>query len=133
MKDLTSGNFTLFSNTGNPDNDGNFDLTWIASSGANNYSVYRHFGYISEINGSLNLLAGEIIDLTLGLEHYPSGTYYFIVVAHNNYGDTLSNCISITVLKDRVLPGIPGYDLVLVVAALSVTLIFLIKRVGQKA
>ena len=27
----------------------------------------------------------------------PSGFYYFIIVAHNNFGDTLSNCIVIHV------------------------------------
>jgi len=55
-------------------------------------------------------LANEITDLNHALSGYEDGTYYFIVVAHNNYGDTLSNCIEITVEKTIVL----GYDLALI-------------------
>ena len=134
--DLTPGDLTSSSNAGNPDNDGTFDLTWTASSRANNYSIYRHSSYITDINGSLTLLAGEITDLSLELSGYTNGTYYFIVVAHNDYGDTLSNCISVTVLKEGILPKIPdnippkipGYDLALVIAVLGVTITFLIKK-----
>ena len=130
--DLTSGDFILSSNAGNPDNDGNFDLTWTASPRAKNYSVYRHSAYITEINGSLKILTGEISDLFRRFRDHPNGTYYFIVVAHNEYGDTLSNCISIIVLKDRFPSGIPSYDLVLVIATLGITLIFLIKKIKSE-
>ncbi|MHA1443102.1 MAG: hypothetical protein ACTSPK_14765, partial [Candidatus Heimdallarchaeota archaeon] len=71
---------------------------------ANNYSVYRSSSFITEIDGSLTLLADEITDLTLALTGYEDGTYYFIVVAHNNHGDTLSNCIEVNV----ELPAPPG-------------------------
>ena len=125
---LTTGGLALSSNAETPDNDGTFDLNWTASSGANNYSVYRHSSYITEINGSLTLLADEIIDLTLGLSGYTDGRYYFIVVARNNYGDTFSNCISVTVLKEGFPIGIPSYNLVLVIAVLGVTTTFLIKK-----
>ncbi|MHA1981428.1 MAG: CARDB domain-containing protein [Promethearchaeota archaeon] len=104
------GDFTLSSNAGEPDTDGIFDLSWTAASLANNYSVYRSSSFITEIDGSLTLLANEITDLNHALSGYEDGTYYFIVVAHNNYGDTLSNCIEITVEKTIVL----GYDLALI-------------------
>jgi len=120
--------FALSSNMENIDEDGTFDLTWTASSGANNYSVYRHLSYISEINESLTILASEITNLSLGLSGYTDGIYYFIVVAHNNNGDTLSNCISVVVLKDEIPPGIPGYDLALVIAVLGVSITFWIKK-----
>ena len=133
---LTPGVFTLLSNAENPDNDGTFDLTWTASSGANNYSVYRHSSVITEINGSVTLLVDEITDTSLGLSEYANGTYYFIVVTHNDYGDTLSNCILVTVLREgdppedpvETPPGIPGYNLPLIIALLGVTITFLIRR-----
>ena len=133
---LTPGNFTLSSNAENPDNDGTFDLTWTASSGASNYSVYHHSSYIININESLTLLANETTDLTLGLSEYANGTYYFIVVAHNNNGDTPSNCISVTMLREgdppeipgEIPPGIPGYNLPLIIALLGVIITFLIRR-----
>jgi hypothetical protein len=98
-------NFTLFSNVETPDNDGNFDLNWTASDGAMNYSVYQYSSYITEINGSLTLLIAETTDLTLPLNSYSNGTYYFIAVAHNINGDTLSNCIEVVV---QILPDITG-------------------------
>ena len=45
----------------------------------------------------MTLLASEITELGLALSSYSDGTYYFIVVAHNDYGSTLSNCIGITI------------------------------------
>ncbi|GAH42123.1 unnamed protein product, partial [marine sediment metagenome] len=51
----------------------------------------------TEINGSLTLLGDELTDLSLALSGYTDGTYYFIAVAHNAYGDTLSNCIEVVV------------------------------------
>ncbi|GAH32973.1 unnamed protein product, partial [marine sediment metagenome] len=91
------GNFVLTSNAGTPDENGNFDLSWTASDGALTYSVYRYSSYITEINGSLTLLGDGITDLSLALSGYTDGTYYFIAVAHNAYGDTLSNCIEVVV------------------------------------
>ena len=98
------GPFTLSSNAGTPDTDGTFILTWTSSARANNYSVYRHSSYITEINGSVTLLEDEITELSLMLSSYSDGNYYFIVVAHNDNGDTLSNCIKITVLREEALP-----------------------------
>lgn len=91
------GPFTLSSTAGSPDNDGIFDLTWTSSSNADNYTVYEYNHYITEINGSLTTLSTEIGGLSLPLSGYSSGTYYFIVVAHNENGDRLSNCIEIEV------------------------------------
>ena len=104
------GDFTLSSNAGDPDDNGDFDLSWTTATWANNYSVYRSSSFITEIDGSLTLLGNEITDLTLALSGYEDGTYYFIVVAHNDNGDTLSNCVEITV----DFPIVPGYDIALV-------------------
>ena len=85
------GLFTLSSNAGTPDTDGSFTLTWTSSYGANIYSVYSYFDYI------YTPLAEEITDLSLPLGGYLDGTYYFIVVAYNAYGETLSNYLKIDV------------------------------------
>ena len=128
------GTFTLSSTADNPDTDGNFDLTWTPSSGANDYSVYRSSGFITEINGSLTILADNVIVLSMALNNYPDGTYYFIIVAHNVFGDTLSNCISVTISipEGPPAPGIRGYDSLVLLAALGVTIAIVIKKKYQK-
>ncbi|MFX1535755.1 MAG: Ser-Thr-rich GPI-anchored membrane family protein, partial [Promethearchaeota archaeon] len=98
------GTFALSSpDAGTPDDDGNFNLAWAASVEAINYTVYRHSSYITVINENLTLLADGITDLNLPLSGYSDGTYYFIVVAHNQYGDTLSNCLQVDVLISNSL------------------------------
>jgi C1A family cysteine protease len=104
------GSFTLSSDSDSPDDDGIFSLTWGASTEATNYSVYMHLDFITEINGSVTQLAGDITDLYLSLDGYESGDYYFIVVAHNDNGETLSNCIHISVELSR---RIPGYNMII--------------------
>jgi len=95
--ELIPGSFTLSSNAGNPNYDGVYTLSWTTSSSASNYSVYKYSSFITEINGSLTLLEDEITDLNSGLSGYSNGTYYYIVVAHNQFGNTSSNCISVFV------------------------------------
>jgi branched-chain amino acid transport system substrate-binding protein len=118
------GNFTLSSNAGNPDDNGNFDLTWTASSDADNYSVYRGSSFITEINGNLTILTDEITDLELALSDYGNGVYYFISVAHNYYGDTLSNCIKVMIQKLIV----PGYDPLCIIAILGIVILLIKKK-----
>jgi len=99
--------FTLSSTASEPDDDdGAFDLNWESADGALTYSVYEYSSFINQINGSLTLLASDITDLTLPLSGYSDGTYYFIVVAQNDYGDTLSNCIKVDVQIPVVIDGI---------------------------
>ncbi|MFX1288709.1 MAG: hypothetical protein ACFFFY_09160, partial [Promethearchaeota archaeon] len=126
------GAFTLSSNAGNPDTDGNFDLMWTTSSGADDYTVYRSSSFITTITGSLTLLADDLSALSMALSGYEDGTYYFIIVAHNSAGDTLSNCISVTVAKEGGLSGIPGYDVMLIGAVLGIAIAFIIKQKHRK-
>ncbi|MFX1479426.1 MAG: Ser-Thr-rich GPI-anchored membrane family protein [Promethearchaeota archaeon] len=91
------GPFTLSSNAGAPDKDGNFDLSWTTSFKADEYSIYNYTSYITKINGSVTLLADEITNFNFGVSGLLDGTYYYITVAHNQYGDTLSNCIKVDV------------------------------------
>ena len=89
--------FTLSSDAGSPDTDGNFDLTWTSSNKADNYSLYVYSSLITEINGSLTLLLAEVTDLSYDVSGYLDGTYFFVVVANNTLGTTLSNNIEVVV------------------------------------
>jgi len=105
-------NFILTSNAGSPDDDGTFNLYWTESIGAKNYSLYQYSYYITSLNETLTLLAEGLTNLSYSINHYDIGTYYFIAVAHNNSGDTLSNCISVTIgtpsqSNDKIIPGYP--------------------------
>ncbi|MFW9971893.1 MAG: extracellular solute-binding protein [Candidatus Odinarchaeota archaeon] len=123
---LPPGSFLVTSTADDPDPDGIFNLTWAISNEARNYSVYEYDKFIDEINGSLISLINETTDLTLPLSGYPDGTYYFIVVAHNEYGDTLSNCIDVAIQIEQ--RNIPGYDIMLLIFAFSLVLIVLVKK-----
>ncbi len=127
------GSFVLSSNAGNPDDNGAFDLTWTSADRALTYSVYESSSYITEINGGLSLLGDGITDLSLVLSGYTDGTYYFIVVAHNAYGDMLSNCIEVIVQipspePEPTPPFIPGYDLYVVISMICLVSIILFKK-----
>jgi len=132
--DIPPGFFTLNTNASNPsDDDGMFNLVWTESRGVINYSVYQHSSYITVINESLTTLAEEITEQELPLSGYPSGRYYFIIVAHNRIGETLSNCISVVVYyEEGGIPGIPGYELLFIIGTLGIALILSKKRISKK-
>jgi len=119
--------FLLSSNAGNPDIDGNFTLNWTIADRASNYSVYQHSGIITEINGSLTLLLNETIDLSLALMDYPIGTYYFIVVARNNYGHSISNCVKI----DIESPTVFGYNLFILISIICLISMILTRKLKK--
>lgn len=120
------GTFTLSSNAGTPDPDGNFTLSWTSSVRASNYSIYRYSGLITEVNESLALLEEETEALSLPLTGYSNGTYYFIAVAFNNFGNTTSNYININVEISPEEPDdggngpyIPGYNLMILIVIIG--------------
>jgi len=94
------GNFYLNSDADTPDLDGNFNLTWTISQGADNYSVFTSNSYITDIDGSLTLLAFQNATSPYSIIGLSNGTYYYIVAAYNEYGYTLSNCINVTIKKE---------------------------------
>ena len=123
------GDFTLTSDAGNPDEDGNFVLSWTESAGAESYSVYVSPTYISGESQLLVPLVSNITGLTYPITGLPNGTYYFVVVAHNSAGNTLSNNLEVIVGTGE---EIPGYNLLLVVVAfVSVSAIIIKKRRKQ--
>ena len=123
--------FTLYSDAGSPDDDGNFTLTWTSSSGANNYSVYQSSSYIYSINGSLTQLVNEINILTHSLSGFSDGTYFFVVVAFNDSGNKTSNVLIIIVeltVDTSTTPGIPGFNLLIVGLVIGIISVILIKK-----
>lgn len=96
---LAPGAFTLNSTPDIPDSDGVFDLTWTVSLRADNYSVYMYNHYISEINSSLTILAKEVLQYDYHISDLSNNRYYFIIVAHNTYANTTSNCITVIIGK----------------------------------
>jgi len=93
----------LASNGDIPDGDGNFDLTWDLSFGADNYTVFRHTSFITEINGTITEI-DTTTNLYWNITSYLTGTYYFIIRANNEAGNTTSNCIFQEVLIN-IFPG----------------------------
>jgi parallel beta-helix repeat protein len=89
--------FILFTNANEPDIDGGFNLTWTESLFSNNYTVYQYHKNITEINGSLIILSNEITELYFELLDVDNGTYFFIVVAFNNFANISSNCIVVNI------------------------------------
>ncbi|MFX1280411.1 MAG: ABC transporter substrate-binding protein [Promethearchaeota archaeon] len=91
-------NFFLDSDAASPERYGNFNLTWSDSQRADNYSILTYHRYITEINSSLTQLAFQDASSPYPITGFPEGDHYFIVVAYNDKGYTLSNCINVTVL-----------------------------------
>ncbi len=132
------GNFILTSDAEIPDQDGQFNLTWAESEGANNYSVYGNYGYITEINSSLILMADQTGVSPYNISGLMEGHYYFAVEAHNKTGKTLSNCVEVVVQfppepepepePEPTPPFIPGYNLYVVISMICIVSIILFKK-----
>ena len=129
------GPFDLSSDADTPDIDGDFNLIWTTSEGADNYSVYVYESYITRINDSLTLLEYQTAVSPHSITGLPDGVYYYIVVAYNANGYTQSNCIAITVEippeePTTPPPSIPGYDTFLIIAIVGICsiLVYYCKR-----
>ena len=96
-KQMVKKAFTLTSDADNPDTDGSFNMNWDASIGAENYSIYVHNSYITDINGRISLIASGITGLTHPISGLGNGTYYYVVIAYNHFGQKFSNCIEVNV------------------------------------
>lgn len=133
-EDEPPGSFTLSSNAGTPDDDGSFTLSWTAADGATSYTVYEYSSPITEINGSLTILAEDVTSRTLALSEYSDGTYYFIVVASNNIGDTLSNGheVVVEISGGDGGPTIPGYNIYFILLLSFAATVIIIRKKRQK-
>jgi len=128
------GDIALSSDAGTPDINGNFNLIWNVSIGADNYSIYRYNDPITQINGSLVLIADQVATSPFPISGLIDGEYYFVVVAHNQSGDTISNNVHVTVSKPvgPTTPGISGYNTFVILGIIIFTAVILCKRKKRK-
>ncbi|UCC19818.1 MAG: hypothetical protein JSV62_00640, partial [Promethearchaeota archaeon] len=124
------GVFALSSNAEDPDTDGVFNLTWSDSYAAENYSIYESDSYITDINGNLNEIAHQNATSPFEITKSSNGQYYYVAVAYNENGYTISN--NLLILIQIPVQPIPSYDLLIVLGTLSVVIIFIIKRLKFK-
>ena len=91
------GRILLIHNTTSPDIDGTYALSWSESLDAKNYTLYQSNSAISKVNSSVNKIVEGNTNRTITFSNLAEGIYYYIVIAHNHYGNTTSNLINITV------------------------------------
>jgi len=96
--DRRPGNFTLFSDADFPiDTDGTFNLTWSVSEGADNYSIYMHDSFITEINSNITLIENQTAISPFLMSKLKTGEYFFVIQALNAHGERLSNNVYVDV------------------------------------
>ncbi|MHA1436361.1 MAG: SBBP repeat-containing protein [Promethearchaeota archaeon] len=93
------GGFMLSHNADIPDGDGNFSLNWSVSARADNYSLYRHSSFIKDIDNNGTLIASGLINRSFNFFNLNNSNYYYIIVAYNEAGKNLSNCIDIIIRR----------------------------------
>jgi len=94
------GSFELFKIIPEINTDGRINLSWSESLGAESYSIYFNENYIDNINSKGDLVVDDIFDRSYLLpEVLSDGTYYFVIVAMNDAGLEMSNCINVTINK----------------------------------
>ncbi|MFX1489513.1 MAG: UPF0182 family protein, partial [Promethearchaeota archaeon] len=89
LENFEPGPFTLSSDAGYPDIDGSFTLNWTISQFAQSYSIYRNDSLIAS-----NLPSSQ---RTYSINGLDSGTYEFYVKALNEFGNSTSNTVTVTV------------------------------------
>jgi len=95
--------FSLSTNAGNPDADGRFELIWAKSSFTSYYIIYNSSIFISEVNSTVSILYNHTPSLDLPTYRYnlsglTNGTYYYKIIAFNQYGNYSTECVQIRVV-----------------------------------
>ena len=127
---IPPGSFVLNSNADFPDDDGIFNLFWTTSEWADNYSIYMYNTPITVINNSLTLLLDQIATSAFTVSGLPTGEYYFVIVAYNQYGDIMSNNLYVVVIipGGPTPPGISGYNTLVILGIVIFIAVILFKR-----
>ncbi|MHA1791934.1 MAG: hypothetical protein ACTSVI_04765, partial [Promethearchaeota archaeon] len=89
-------NVIITTNATNPDINGIYSLNWSAE-GAINYTLYHYPFPITTINGSVTILAANLVNTSYIVYNSVNSTWWYAVVAENANGTTLSNTINVTV------------------------------------
>ncbi len=83
----------------NPDIDGNITIDWNDDAGVMNWTLYRHFSEITELNvESATAIASGLTESQFNDTGLSDGTYWYAVAAIDSFGYShLSNSMSVTV------------------------------------
>ncbi|MBD3194150.1 MAG: hypothetical protein GF317_03785 [Candidatus Lokiarchaeota archaeon] len=106
------------------------NLTWTESNFANNYSIYFATNYMLDFTQGTNIVF-QIDSLNYIYNVSADGTYYFIIVAHNNFANTTSNSIEIQIDTPgggEPSPEIPGFDIIILLSISAIATGFIIKK-----
>ncbi len=93
------GNFTLTSQADDPDKDGSFDLSWTDSVKADRYSIYYSGIPITYISKRYTTRIDNNAISPYSISGLKTGEYYFVVVAYNDIGFTISNNVKINIVS----------------------------------
>ncbi|MHA2101699.1 MAG: glycosyl hydrolase family 18 protein, partial [Candidatus Kariarchaeaceae archaeon] len=89
---------------GNPDRDGEFQLSWEVNLGYDNYSLYSYDSPITEINDSIDLIREGLTNSSYHISGITNDTIiYYIIVGFTTTGNMSSNYVDV-----EVLYGYPG-------------------------
>lgn len=78
---------------------GNITFFWTASEGADNYSLYVSTKNTTTIDENCLLIIEGLTKLNYSIKTSDSGIRYYVVVAYNESGNTLSNCVKISIVE----------------------------------
>ncbi len=120
------GLFTLSTNADIPDTDGTFALIWTNSENADYYMIYTSAQFTTQIDNETTFIGQTAVSPFI-ISGIGSGEHYYIIEAHNEYSQTLSNCIKIIVQIPRTDDVIPGYSpifLITIVCIVSIVIIY---------
>lgn len=130
VKDLTPGFTTpiapmLAVTSPNPTTNQNIILAWDNVPYADNYTIYRDANVITSLSGlspiKQGTTSGTYTDTVMTY-----GTYHYVVIATNSYGDSgISNDVSVVYQSSTA--GLPGFDvaIVMVVSMLGISFLTL--------
>jgi len=124
------GNFTLTSDADDTDTDGNFNLSWTPSEGADNYSIYYSKDPITYISKRYTTLVDNYANSPYPTLNTESGDYFYVTVAYNQSGETFSNNVHVSIQ----IPGqtnIPGYNLLLIIPMFLFIILIIPKKIRK--
>ncbi|MFW9970500.1 MAG: hypothetical protein ACFFDF_09890 [Candidatus Odinarchaeota archaeon] len=90
---------TLFNYTQEYCSDGSINLVWTNSTGADNYSVYTSNNFIDTLQNKGILVSEGILKNYFQIDNLTNGDYFFIVIAKNEVGQSISSCIRVKVRR----------------------------------
>jgi surface protein len=90
-----------------PSSSGIIIISWNPVEGATTYRIYRSTSPITDVSELTAIITG-ISDTTYQDTVEVNGTYYYVVVASNDWGDSrISNCESVIVVSIDRIAGFP--------------------------